>query len=303
MRARNSAQRLHQALCQPRSPSADRRPSCGTCPYPTYAALGFRFPQASATDLSRVGPPALRYIPPRGEPADFGDFTVTTSFLLEDRITGNTGICAEVANATLKRILIDPKSWLVRSGNNAYRVRTVDFVGALDPSAHVRIFFVLETGVNGMPVELAQNEPVQISARVAEKSSARPVSTIYDVEPLLPRVSDSPTLPTESSKSKGGFPRRGHLMLVAALIIGVLLFTTRSRPAVQKTAPTSVDQAFPTRLSPGELTATEANRPADSLSGSYTRPSVARSAANSVHGRPCRPRDGVPPRSIRGSPA
>jgi hypothetical protein len=142
-------------------------------------------PPASATQLSATSP-TLRYVSIRGEPADFGDFTVTACFVVEDRITGNTGICAELANACTKRILIDPRSWLVRSGNNAYRVRTVDFAGALDPAARARIFMVLETGANGAPVQLDPNQPVQISARVDEKASARPVTT-YDVEPFLPR--------------------------------------------------------------------------------------------------------------------
>ncbi len=71
--------------------------------------------------------------------------------------------------------------------------------------------------------------------------------------------------------SAGPSSRRTWLLVGGVAVVALAVFTRRP-PQPEAVPLPAAASAFPTRLSPGELSASEANRPADSLPGSYLRP-------------------------------
>jgi hypothetical protein len=120
--------------------------------------------------------PALSFASPSSPPRSFGDFTVRCLFVLRDSTTGALGFCASVANLTLRRLLFDPESWVVRAGDRVYPIRTVDFSGELEPGATATAFLVLARDQDGEPTRLLPGNDFQISVLPSGSVDSRPVS-------------------------------------------------------------------------------------------------------------------------------
>jgi hypothetical protein len=108
-------------------------------------------------------------------PRSFGDFTIENRFALRDSTTDTLGLCASVANQTASRLLFDPGSWVVRAGDRAYPVRTVDFAGELEPGTTGAVFLVLGRGPGGEPTLLLPDNKFEISVILSGKMNPRPV--------------------------------------------------------------------------------------------------------------------------------
>jgi hypothetical protein len=85
------------------------------------------------------------------------------------------GICASVANETSRRLLFDPRSWVIRAGDHVYPVRTLDFAGELEPGSTAPVFLVLARGPDGAPTLLRADNAFEISALVKASVNPRPV--------------------------------------------------------------------------------------------------------------------------------
>ncbi len=141
-------------------------------------------PLGEAERLSRASP-ALQFRPLQQAPADLGDFTIRPRFVVSDAVTGTAAVVAEVASARTERLLIDPRSWLVRSGDLVVPVATVDPAGVIEPGACLSVVLILAPGPDGGVLPLAPGQPLSVTAVLGDRSSARPVHT-YDVNPILP---------------------------------------------------------------------------------------------------------------------
>jgi hypothetical protein len=119
--------------------------------------------------------PALELAILDGTPRSFGDFTLTPRYALRDATTGSLGLCASVANQTARRLLFDPKGWVLRAGDRVYPVGTVDFPGLLEPAATAAVFLVLAHGPNGESIRLLPSNLWEVGAVLADSADARPV--------------------------------------------------------------------------------------------------------------------------------
>jgi len=119
--------------------------------------------------------PALELAVPSRRTKSFGDFTLTPRFALRDSTTDTLGICVGVANTTQKRLLFDPAGWVVRVGQRAYPVGTVDFPGELEPGAEAPAFLVVGRAPDGGPTLLLPDNDFEVSAVLLAKVNPRPV--------------------------------------------------------------------------------------------------------------------------------
>ncbi len=127
-----------------------------------------------ARDVAAANP-ALELRVLDGAPRSFGDFTVTPRFAVRDSTTDTLGICASIANATARRLLFTPGGWVVRAGDRAYPVRTVDFAGELEPGAAAPAILIIARGPDGAPTFLMPDNSFEISAIVQASANPRPV--------------------------------------------------------------------------------------------------------------------------------
>ena len=141
---------------------------------------------AATFDSLLLGAPALHLVRRSDPPSDLGEVTVRIRYALSDDVTGEAGLAVEIANATGKRILLDPQSWTIAAGGHDYPIRTVDFVDVLPPRALVRAFLVLGPRPDGFAASLGAREPASLRVAICARASARPVSR-YAVTPLLAR--------------------------------------------------------------------------------------------------------------------
>jgi len=129
---------------------------------------------AGARALAAANPALELGVPSRG-PRSFGNFTLTTRFALRDSTTDSLGICVAVANTTQKRLVFDPTGWVVRVGQRAYPVRTVDFPGELEPGAEAIAFLVLGRSPDGGLTLLLPENDFEVSAVLMASVNPRPV--------------------------------------------------------------------------------------------------------------------------------
>lgn len=108
-------------------------------------------------------------------PRSFGDFTLTPRIALRDATTDTLALCVSVANAGGRRLLFDPASWIIRVGDRAYPVRTVDFGNELEPGATAAAFLVLARGPNGEPTRLLPDNDFEVSVKMSGSVNPRPV--------------------------------------------------------------------------------------------------------------------------------
>lgn len=125
--------------------------------------------------------PALELVELHPTPASFGDFTLAPRFALRDSTTGLLGVCVGVANATNRRLSLDPASWVLRVGDHVYPVGTVDFPSELGPGTSSPALLVLSNLADGRPTRLLASNTFEPSARLLGKASARPVHR-YEIE-------------------------------------------------------------------------------------------------------------------------
>jgi len=142
---------------------------------------------ASADDASSVAAanPALEFSALDGAPRSLGDFTITCRYALRDATTGTLGLCLSVANETARRLLFDPGSWVVRSGERVYPVRTLDFQGELEPESSAAAFLVLTPDNDQGCGLLRPGNAFEVSAVLAGSANPRPVSR-FAVEGMPP---------------------------------------------------------------------------------------------------------------------
>ena len=88
---------------------------------------------------------------------------------------------------------------------------------------------------------------------------------------------------------------RAKLLIVGAGVVVVVLLLTRHPAAPAKPVALPAADPFPTRLSPGELTETEANRQAATLPGGYQRPSIRPPPVRSPAEDPAKTAENKPP--------
>lgn len=138
-----------------------------------------------ARDIAAANP-ALDLAAFSGAPRSFGDFTIRVRFAVRDSTTGALGICASVANETPRRLLFDPASWVVRVGDWAYPVRTVDFPNEVEPGDTAAAFLVLARGPDGAPTGLLADNAFELSVILSGSVNPRPVMRM-PVEGFDPR--------------------------------------------------------------------------------------------------------------------
>lgn len=119
--------------------------------------------------------PALSLRSLDGAPRSFGDFTISNRFAVRDATTGTLGLCVSVANETARRLLFDPGSWVIRAGDRAYPVLTVDFGGELEPGSTAAAFLVLAGAPDGSPTLLLPDNAFETSVLLAGSANPRPV--------------------------------------------------------------------------------------------------------------------------------
>jgi hypothetical protein len=119
--------------------------------------------------------PALELGIPSRRTRSFGDFTLTPRFALRDSTTDTLGICVGVANTTQKRLVFDATGWVVRVGQYAYPVRTVDFPGELEPGAEIPAFLVVGRSPEGRLTLLMPDNDFEVSAVLLASINPRPV--------------------------------------------------------------------------------------------------------------------------------
>jgi hypothetical protein len=127
-----------------------------------------------AADVAAANP-ALSLKALDGAPRSFGDYTIASRFAVRDATTDTLGLCASVANQTARRLLFDPGSWVVRTGDRVYPVGTVDFADELGPAQTAVVFLVVGRDPNGEPTRLLPDNVFEISAVLAGSVNPRPV--------------------------------------------------------------------------------------------------------------------------------
>jgi hypothetical protein len=119
--------------------------------------------------------PALEMATSSETPRSFGDFTILIRFAVRDSTTGALGICASVSNQTVRRLLFDPASWVLRVGDRVYPIQTADFANELDPGKTEDAFLVLARGPNGAPTGLLPDNDLKLSVILKGSFNPRPV--------------------------------------------------------------------------------------------------------------------------------
>jgi len=119
--------------------------------------------------------PALELADLGGAPRSFGEFTLTCRFAVRDSTTDTLGLCVGVANTSVRRLLFDPGSWVIRAGDRVYPVRTVDFAGEIEPRASGVAFLVLTRAPDGSPTWLKPDGALQVSVVLSASANPRPV--------------------------------------------------------------------------------------------------------------------------------
>jgi hypothetical protein len=119
--------------------------------------------------------PALELVDLGGAPRSFGEFTLTCRFAVRDSTTDTLGLCVGVANTSVRRLLFDPGSWVIRAGDRVYPVRTVDFAGEIEPGASGVAFLVLTRAPDGSPTWLKPDGALQVSVVLSASANPRPV--------------------------------------------------------------------------------------------------------------------------------
>jgi len=119
--------------------------------------------------------PSLHWAPHSAGPRSFGDFTLALRFALRDEATDSLGLCVDAANATDRRLIFDPKSWLVRAGGRVYPVQTADFAAEIEPGQTQTAFLVVARGPDGAPTRLLPENDFAVSVALAGSVNPRPV--------------------------------------------------------------------------------------------------------------------------------
>lgn len=122
--------------------------------------------------------PALQLVQGNGEEQPYGDFSLVLRFALRDAVTDTLGLCVAVQNRTVRRLVFDNQSWLLRAGGTVFPVRTVDFPGMVEPEKTELALLILDRGPDGKPTRLMPDNEFRVSVQVAQSLSARPVTGI-----------------------------------------------------------------------------------------------------------------------------
>jgi hypothetical protein len=122
--------------------------------------------------------PALGLAVLDGPPRSFGDFTIACRLALRDATTDSLGLLVIVSNETARRLIFDPAGWVVRAGNRAYPVRTVDFSNEVEPGSAEAAFLVVARAPDGSPTLLLPDSALEVSAVLAGSANPRPVRRI-----------------------------------------------------------------------------------------------------------------------------
>jgi hypothetical protein len=108
-------------------------------------------------------------------PHSFGPFTLRLAFALHDAATDCLGLCVELRNATARRLVFDADSWVVRSGERVYPVRTVDFTHEVEPESVQTAWLVLARSPDGTPIRLRPDRELSVSVRLAASVNPKPM--------------------------------------------------------------------------------------------------------------------------------
>ncbi len=119
--------------------------------------------------------PALQWDDEARAPRSFGPFTVRLAFALRDGTTGCLGLCVEVRNATGRRLIFDAESWVVRSGDRVYPVRTADFANEVEPESVQTAWLVLTGAPDQNPARLLPDQDLSVSVRLSASVNPRPI--------------------------------------------------------------------------------------------------------------------------------
>jgi hypothetical protein len=143
--------------------------------------------EASALVESR---PALQWDDQGRPPRSFGPFTLRVASALSDRTTNCLGLCVEVRNATARRLIFDATSWVIRSGDRIYPVRTADFANEIEPESVQTAWLVLTRSPDRNPAQLLREEDLRVSVRLSAAVNPRPILRF----PIDPATPDTPEI-------------------------------------------------------------------------------------------------------------
>ncbi len=140
--------------------------------------------------------PALQWDDHARPPQSFGPFTLRLAFALQDGATDCLGLCVEVRNATARRLIFDAESWVVRSGDRVYPVRTVDFAHEVEPESVQTAWLVLTPAPDQSPGLLPADGDLSVSVRLSASVNPKPIFRFpVDPPPADPPAADPPALP------------------------------------------------------------------------------------------------------------
>jgi hypothetical protein len=116
-----------------------------------------------------------------GAPArDFGPFALACRFSVRDSTTGSLGLCVGVANKTDRRLIFDPRSWIVRAGDHVYAASAADFPPELGPGSGGAALLVV---AGGAASRLEAGNAFEPSVALLGSASPRPVRRISLEDP------------------------------------------------------------------------------------------------------------------------
>jgi len=105
----------------------------------------------------------------------FGAFTLEIPFALRDSVVDCLGLCVKVTSTSLRRLIFDPGSWIVRVGDRVYPVRTADFTNEIEPGATAWAVLVLTRAQDGTPTHLLPKNSFEVSLTVAAAVTSKAV--------------------------------------------------------------------------------------------------------------------------------
>ena len=135
-----------------------------------------------ARDIAAANP-ALTLAPADDAARDFGPFTLACRFSVRDALTGELGLCVGVANRTARRLIFDPRSWVVRAGEHVYAAAAADFSPELGPWASEAALLVVAGGPGGGTTRLLAGSALEPSVSLLGSASPRPVRRLSLEEP------------------------------------------------------------------------------------------------------------------------
>lgn len=109
---------------------------------------------------------------------DFGDFVITTHFVVRDSVFDALGFSVTIENTGKEVLRFAPDSLTVRAGDHVYAALAADFDPVFPPKAKQAVFFVLAGDGAGGANRLSVENDFRVSLDLVGRGDAHPVSVL-----------------------------------------------------------------------------------------------------------------------------